>query len=81
MKYEQWEGEVNLVNKETGEVVGKQHVCIQAEDGVPMGSEMGFSRATPPDEKALLLLIILVGLTFLGAIIFAIWAIIQHFLF
>lgn len=78
--YKRWSGEVEVLDEKTGEVIGKKHMCVEAEEGVPMGSEMGFSRTSSPDEKALLLLIVLVGLTFLGFIIFAIWAIIQHFL-
>ena len=57
-------GEVTRVvrNTETGEVIEKTPICVEVEEGVPMGSEAGFPRRGGREDWSftLMLLIVLV---------------------
>jgi len=65
--YKRWSGEVEITDEKTGEVVGRKRMCVQAEEGVPMGSEAGFREVVAPDfgESLFLLFMIIVMPLFL----------------
>ena len=39
--YRSWQGEVEVRDENTGEIIGKRHMCVEADDNVPVGCELG----------------------------------------
>jgi len=42
--YRSWQGEVDVIDENTGEIIGKKHMCVEADDNVPFGCELGGPR-------------------------------------
>ena len=64
-----WQGEVDVVDEKTGEVVGRKHMCVQAEENVPFGCELGGPRPRTIREEWPLILALLLALFAVPALI------------
>ncbi|MCX6743425.1 MAG: hypothetical protein NT116_04280 [Candidatus Parcubacteria bacterium] len=68
--FKRWSGEVEITDEKTGEVIEKRPMCVEADDNVPFGCELGGPRPRILKEDwPILLLLAIIPLTILFIII------------
>ena len=57
--YRSWQEEVEVRDENTGEIIGKKHMCVEADDNVLFGCELGGPRPRTIREEWPLILALL----------------------